>query len=192
MDIIIDIETAPLEFGKYLYKDERTGEEKDIGALSPITGRITALGLKYNDIENIFISEDEGEMLNEFWRSIENLHMKEKAPIRFVGFGIKKFDMHFLYVRSLANNVKIYRVYAPSVIDLKEYLTFFNSYKKRGKLSDYAHLIGIGGKYKDITGEQVPFLWKDKRLDELKAYLSNDLRMTQDIFLKCKELGILT
>jgi len=191
MDFIFDIETAPLEFMKYTKVDEMTHKEKDIGALSPITGRITALGWRSGDKQQIFIDEDESKILDQFWRSIEAESKADNGFIRLIGFSIKDFDMHFLIVRSLHHNIKIAKFDNKLVLDLREHLAFFKTDKKKGTLSDYAKLIKIDGKYKDIKGEEVPILWRDKKFDDLKEYLSHDLRITEQLYLKCKEFGIL-
>ena len=191
MDFIFDIETAPLEFMKYTKVDEITHKEKDIGALSPITGRITALGWRSGDKQQIFIDEDESKILDQFWRSIEAESKADNGFIRLIGFSIKDFDMHFLIVRSLHHNIKIAKFDNKLVLDLREHLAFFKTDKKKGTLSDYAKLIKIDGKYKDIKGEEVPILWRDKKFDDLKEYLSHDLRITEQLYLKCKEFGIL-
>ena len=191
MDFIFDIETAPLEFMKYTKVDEKTGKEKDIGAFSPITGRITALGWRNGNKQQIFIDEDESNILDQFWRSIEAESKADNDFIRLIGFSIKDFDMHFLIVRSLHHNIKIAKFDSKLVLDLREHLAFFQPYMKKGTLSDYAKLIKIDGKYKDIKGEEVPMLWRDKKYDDLKEYLSHDLRITEQLYLKCKEFGIL-
>jgi len=189
MDIIFDIETAPLEFGQRMIKDEETGEEIDIGALSPITGRITAIGWKSSEQQYIFSDLDEKKMLDQFWRSMEEA-VGQRGFIRLVGFSIRKFDIHFLLVRSLHHHVKIARANLRQAIDLREHLTNFDSYKKKGKLEDYAKLIGVGGKYKNIQNEEIPLLWKEGKIEDLKEYLKHDLRITEQLYLKCKELGI--
>lgn len=57
MDFIIDVETAPFKFGKHTYIDDETREEKDKGAFSPITGRITAAGWKTENEEKVFLHQ---------------------------------------------------------------------------------------------------------------------------------------
>ena len=99
--------------------------------------------------------------------------------------------MHFLIVRSLHHNIKIAKFDNKLVLDLREHLAFFQPSVKKGTLSDYAKLIKIDGKYKDIRSEDVPILWRDKKFDDLKEYLSHDLRITEQLYLKCKEFGIL-
>ncbi len=188
MDIVFDIETAPLEYGQRMVIDEETGEEKDIGALSPITGRIIALGWRSGGQEQIFMDQDEKKIIEQFWRSIEKVGGNF---IRLVGFSIKKFDIHFLLVRSLRHNVKIAKFNTRQVIDLREHLSFFDSYMKKGKLEDYANLIEMDGKFKGIQSQEIPLLWKEGNFEDIKGYLAHDLKMTEAVYLKCKELGIL-
>jgi predicted PolB exonuclease-like 3'-5' exonuclease len=194
VDIIFDLETAPTGEGEpWLTKDEATGEEKDISAMSPITGRITAAGWITEGKPHVFIDKDERKIIDQFWRTMEAEAVRQHGLnfIRLVGFNIKDFDIHFILVRSLHHNVKIAKFNGRQTIDLREHLANFKTYMRKGSLNDYARLIKIDGKYKDIKGEEVPLLWKEGKLEDLENYLKQDLLMTEALYLKCKELGIL-
>jgi len=177
MEIILDIETAPL-----------TENRED--ALSPMKGRVVAIGMKFLKEELIIMEEDEKELIEKFWNKIRELH-KRFSIIRYVGFNIRDFDFYFLINRSLHFNLEIVRPGSTSFIDLREHLSLFRTYGKSGKLSDYAKLIGIEGKYMDMGGGDVPLLWKHKKYEEIRNYLSQDLFMTHTLFERCKNIGLI-
>ena len=177
MEIILDIETAPL-----------TENAED--ALSPMNGRVVAIGMKYLKEELIIMEDDEKELILKFWEKIRELH-KQFSIIRYVGFNIRDFDFYFLINRSLHFNLEIVRPTGTSFIDLREHLALFRTYGKSGTLNDYAKLIGVKGKYKDIKGGDVPLLWKQKQFEEIRNYLSQDLFMTHALFERCKNIGLI-
>ena len=82
MEIILDIETASL-----------TDNRED--ALSPINGRVIAIGMKFLKEEHIIMEDDEKLLLQKFWDKIRELH-KQFSVIRYVGFNIRDFDFYFL------------------------------------------------------------------------------------------------
>ena len=177
MEIILDIETAPLT-------------DKTEDALSPINGRVIAIGMKFLKEELIIMEEDEKLLIQQFWDKIRELN-KRFSVIRYVGFNIRDFDFYFIINRSLHHNVEIVRPGNSVFIDLREHLTLFRTYGKSGKLDDYAKLIGVAGKYKDLKGEEVPLLWKKKQFEEIREYLRQDLFMTHALFERCKNIGLI-
>lgn len=184
MDVAFDIETAPLEYGKHIKTDEE-GNIQDIGALSPITGRIIAVGYKTMTATNILVNEDEKQLLQTFWQELKT-HTNNQF-VKFIGFN-SSFDMHFLLVRSLKHNIPIIK--NRMMLDLRTQLTVYNRYAK-GTLDDYAEILGMPGKHDNIKSSEIPNLWKQKKYDLIKKYLEQDVLITQKLFLKCKALGIL-
>ncbi len=179
MDVILDIETAPI--GENALQED---------ALSPITGRIVAIGLKYLKEELIIFNEDEKQLVEEFWLKIKQLQ-QQFSSIRFVGFNIVDFDYYFILVRSLANNVPIIRQNMSSFVDIRQHLCAFKTHGKKGTLQDYSKLLKLEGKYLGLTGASIPLLWKLKQFDEIKKYLLVDIQLTAVLYAKCKELNII-
>ncbi|MFT4310142.1 MAG: ribonuclease H-like domain-containing protein [Candidatus Woesearchaeota archaeon] len=173
MKTIIDIETAPLKYGKHLSIEY--GKSKDIGALSPITGRITAAGWMTQNDHRICLHENEKIVLQEFWNSLPSTDI--------VGFNTS-FDIHFLLVRSLHHNISITPL--THVIDLREVMW---GQRKKGTLNDYAKLIGVDTKL--FEGRDAPLLWKEKLYDTLKDYLHQDLKITYALYEQCVKIGLL-
>lgn len=193
MDIIIDLETAPLIFDRTTKIDEETGEKKDIGALSPITGKITAIAwlVVGTGFEPFSVcSTDETALLTKFWQAITNT--AQEHTLRFVGFNIKQFDMHFLLVRSLACNVKICSFSRRHLVDLREILTAGNTYMKKGTLGDYAQILQIPSKFQNLDGENATQLFKNGQLDMLKRYVEQDVIITYELYKRMEQLHMLS
>ncbi|HII29903.1 hypothetical protein COT48_03805 [Candidatus Woesearchaeota archaeon CG08_land_8_20_14_0_20_47_9] len=182
MYLILDIETAPLE--------SLNSEGKPEDALSPITGRVIAIGMRWRDEERIIMDPNEKKMLSEFWSELRAFS-NSYPNFRLVGFNVIDFDMYFLINRSLHHNVKILRLGRNSFLDLREHVTLFRPYRKGGSLIDYARLIGVEGKYEAIEGRQIPGLWKEGRIEDIRAYLSSDLRITQVLLEQCIGIGLI-
>ena len=99
----------------------------------------------------------------------------------------KMFDIPFLMTRFILSEPEMF-------YDIKEFLeikhidlqevTF-----KRVSLDDMASLLGIENKIGN--GLQAIELAKNKQWNELKKYCMKDVEITEKVFLKLKELGVL-
>ena len=177
MEIVIDIETASL-----------TDKRED--ALNPLKGRVVAIGLKYLKEEVVILEWDEKLLLEKFWRKIRELSTKFSI-IRYVGFNIIDFDFFFVINRCLHHKIEIIKPGRDSLIDLRQHLTLFKPYGKEGKLAEYAKFIGVEGKYGQLTGADIPLLWKQKQYNEIREYLRQDLQITHQLFERCKNIGLI-
>ena len=178
---VVDIETFPVDFEAY----EKLDEEGKLKLLNPIDSRIVALGIRHNGTNQTFMSENEKEILEKFWAAWRFVKAGKKA----VGFSITNFDLPFLVARSLLNNVIISPFVLKEVIDLRDKINAYRHGKTRGKLKEYAKLLGLP--VLDVDGSDVAGLWKGKQYSRIKDYLENDLLITDELYKKCKELKIL-
>ncbi|HLP79107.1 MAG TPA: hypothetical protein VK158_00570 [Acidobacteriota bacterium] len=170
MDYCIDIQTVGADLSV------------DSDSLSPITGRIIGIGVHDGVATHILVDEDEKALLTQFWKLLS-------APsFRLIGFNIKKFDIHFLLVRSLVHEVQTVPLSTKHVLDLREHLTFFQSYMKKGTLVDYASIVGLTISH---SYEVIPTYWSQKRFDLLKHMLLENVMATYALFERCKKLRIL-
>jgi len=152
--------------------------------LDPFSSRITAIATSNGFGTDAIVDKDEKFILEKFWEGV-----KRKYPfIRLVGFNCQGFDMPFLIIRSLKHNIRVSDLNG-KIIDLREVLSNGNKYQK-GKLDDYAKLIGIGQKYKGYSGFEAIRLWNENKLEELKEYVLNDVEMTHNLYKRMKETGI--
>lgn len=161
MEIIFDIETEGLD----KFED-----------------RVTAIGIKTKDFEKIFMNLDEKKLLQDFWDFIRI----QNNP-KLIGFNSQEFDLPFLVARSLALRVSIVDLRYKN-LDLRKLLGY-GSFSKKGTLNDYAKLVGLS-KLEGLTGADAVKLWKENKLEVLKAYLLEDLRMTFSLLERLKQIGV--
>jgi uncharacterized protein YprB with RNaseH-like and TPR domain len=192
------------------------GEVKEGLGLSPLTGRIAALGVydtekhqgvvyfsapdvelkEYREENFLFKPRTEGEMLQAFWEGVKNY----KEVVSFNGRG---FDVPFMMIRSAANAIK------PSVdlmakryldsrgqairhVDLFDQLSFYGAVRRKGSLHLFCRAFGIKSpKANGITGEEVNKLFKEKKYQEIAEYNSWDLIATAELFKVWQEYFII-
>jgi uncharacterized protein YprB with RNaseH-like and TPR domain len=146
--------------------------------------RVCAIAVKIDDIERVFIGPDEKTVLTDFWDQT-----RQFKDFRLVGFNSASFDLPFLLVRSFKHGVIVPNLKYRSV-DLRLVLSMGNKFAK-GKLEDYAKLIGAPMKLNNWSGAQAIILWKEGRYDELSEYVLQDVRITDSILQRCKQIGVI-
>ena len=179
---VLDIETVPLDYEKY---ESEENEEDRLKHLNPIDSRIVALGLRFEGKDQVFLGDDEKDILEKFWNAWRFI----KAGRRPVGFSILNFDIPFIISRSLINDVKIAPFMLKEIIDLRDKINAYKYGKSRGKLKEYAKLLGI--ETAGMDGSEVAGLWKSGQKEKIEEYLKSDLFVTDELYKKCKELRIL-
>ena len=182
---IIDIEVCPIKLEKY----EELGEEERLKLLNPIDSKVIAIGIRHLGQNKIFFSENEKEMLGEFWKEWEKLKQIDQYSTQIVGFNICNFDLPFLVSRSLINNVTISPFLLKSIIDLREKINAYRYGKTRGKLKDYALLLGLDTE--NMDGGEVAKVCIQKDWEKLKKYLAKDLEITDELYKRARDTRIL-
>jgi len=180
---VIDIETCPIVLDNY----ESLDEESRIKLINPIDSKIIALGLKYGDSNQIFMGENEKEILEDFWEAWREIK-GENNMIKVVGFNTTSFDIPFIVTRSFIHKVQIFPFTIKSLVDLREKITAYRSGNTRGKLKEYAKIIGLP--IKDVDGSDIARLCIEKKYDIMKEYLINDLIITNELYKRAKETNI--
>lgn len=153
-------------------------------ALSPITGRILAIGFRRES--SVYWHEAaEADLIREFFRAVSESAMG--AEYKLCGFSIHGFDLPFICRRALVHGIPIpqglmpnghARFYWPSwMIDLRA-IWGFGELQPHGSLDVVCRLLGLGGK----TGEGRDFArlyhgsFEERK--QALAYLENDLELT--------------
>lgn len=181
---IVDIETVPINLDTYFSKEENERLE----FLNPMDSKIFAIGIRYNE-KNILISgDDEKEVLEKFWEKWRQISIESKVT-NVVGFNIIRFDMPFITARSFINNVKIKPFNLKQIIDIREKINAYRYGKSRGKLKEYAELLGIDTM--GIDGADVAMLYKNKETDTLLKYLQSDIEITDKLYKRAVETNII-
>lgn len=205
--IVFDIETAPLpdeQTASFMpeftapgnYKDQEKiaayieGEKarwKDQAALSPLTGRVIAIGLLVDGEVIISTELDEPMMLKKFWADYK---VDIAGGEFYVGFNIFHFDLPFLIRRSIAIGVEVpfgimpaCKFWENQFVDVMQGWQCGNK-QERISLDNFAKFLGVGKK--EGSGKDFAKLLKENP-DKAKEYLGNDLWLTQKIF--CRVYG---
>lgn len=148
-------------------------------ALDPLTGRVVAVGLVYQDSGEFIVigHDDEACTLREFWATCRG----EMGRInQMVGFNTWAFDLPFLIRRSWKHRIEVPfgirrgRYWGDEMVDLREAWQLGDR-QARGSLDCIARHLGIGAKNGD--GSAFAELWVRDRAQAV-AYLRNDLDLT--------------
>ncbi len=181
---ILDIETCPVKLEGYF----SLSEEERMKFLNPIDSRIVAIGLRHNGQNKIFFDENEAKMLQDFWFEVEKIH-KTAGHAAIVGFNVLNFDLPFLASRSFIHGVPISPFILKSVVDIREKINAYRFGFNRGKLKEYAKLVGL--EILDIDGSDVAGLYSEKKFDQIKEYLAKDLEITNQLYKRAIETKII-
>jgi len=148
-------------------------------ALDPMSGRVVAIGLLYQDSGEFCVigHDDEKQILFDFW----HLCRSELAQSgRLAGFNIFQFDLPFLIRRSWKHRVPVPlglrrgRYWNDELLDLREAWQLGDRMAK-GSLDSIAKHLSVGEKNGD--GADFAKLWTSDRKQAL-AYLQNDVGLT--------------
>lgn len=196
---------------EYLLKFAKTEEER-IEAIQrlnllPFTARIIAIGMLNPDTQQgkvfyqapkeepffsddgmvEFISGDEREILEQFWKTVSHY-------AQFITFNGRSFDCPFLMLRSAVLGIKPtrnllpYRYSANESCDLMEQLTFYGAFRKFN-LDFYCKSFGIKSpKSEGITGLDLGPLFHAGRYKEIAQYCLGDIKATAELFHRWQNL----
>lgn len=166
---------------------------RDMAALSPVTGRVLAIGYALilpGEREYFINSGDEVDILSAFWNRFAGCESGGA-----IGFNITNFDVPFLVRRSWVNDVRVPqdvfnhtgRYLSHKFVDLmcvwKCASQFGDPKHVNSKLDTVAKFFGLEGKTPGVTGADFHRLWNGSEDDRRRAgqYLVNDVKMTESI-----------
>lgn len=186
--VLIDIETVPLKFEQeeilnYLI------EKRFPRGRHPAFSKIFVIGLKEQSKETIiFRNENEKEILEEFWKKLEEIN-----PDRIVTWNGFRFDVPFLEVRSRINGIKIpleieknkWNMFDSNHIDCMWLLSGMNKDFKWIRLDIASTLLGIEHNRK-VTGREIEKLYRENDWETIENHCKEDLRMLEEIYKKLK------
>lgn len=160
------------ENGKPAYKDER------------IFNKIISISWSFDDgVINCISSEDEIKMITKFYQLVELERINNKEVI-VCGFSID-FDINFLRVRSLVNNIKIDDNF--KILDLR--LCINPNFTSPGKQSDYCKMLNIP--VETENGSMIKKYYEEKNWDKIGAHNYEDVKNVKILYSKLDELGFL-
>lgn len=222
--LIFDIETVGEDFETFdqatqdsltrwvkrepLAEQERlVGEVKNSLGLSPLTGRIVAIGVLddekgrgavyFDANKKVFTEREENgmklkpmsekEMLEHFWRGVAEYET-------FISFNGRGFDVPFLMVRSAVHGVRPTKDlmsnryignqdYDSKHIDLMDQLSFYGAVRRKGSLHMWCRAFGIASpKVSGVTGADIKRLYDEGKFEEIARYNIGDLSATRDLY----------
>lgn len=220
--IVIDIETVGVGWDDleeaeqaYLLQHAPTSEEqqrtKDHLALSPLTGRVVAIGMMNPDSGKALVLAEgiPGEAASwrpepgvEFWTGSESEILERfwdvvKRYQQVVTFNGRSFDGPFLMLRSLALGIPASRNLVPGRyrttehLDLLEVLTFFGLTRKYS-LDFFCRRLGLETPKTRLTGKDVGRMYQEGRMEDIARYCLDDVRATAQLLARVEEnLGVL-
>ncbi len=212
--IVFDIETVGDDFNSYdqetqeiLLKNAQTDEEKqavkDGLGLSPVTGKIVAIGMVdvqtdegvvfFQSTDSTTVSFREGnseyvvcsekEILESFWKKIRDYS-------QFVTYNGRGFDCPYIMLRSAALKVSPtkdlmpYRYDTRSHIDLYDQLTCYGAMRRHFSLHMVSRAFGIKSpKEEGVSGAMVNDLFQQQKTTDIARYCLRDVRATKQVYL---------
>lgn len=201
----VDFESLDEKSQEYFLHLADSPEKEDMAKRSlsfyPQTGQIVAIGILNPDTdrgavyfqtpgESFEKSEDaqaqyvpfpsEKELLKEFWNVAQFYD-------QFITFNGRTFDNPYIMIRSAILKVKPTKNLMPnryydSHIDLLDRLTFFGAVQRKMSLHMWCQAFGIKSPKADgVTGDDVGFLFKNRKYLEIAKYCFGDLRATGEL-----------
>lgn len=185
--LFLDIETAPLEIKNEAIKSYLMDKKisKESRSFIPIYSKIITIGIKELDKPaEIYADDNEKALLEKFWQIIN------KNPFsRIVTFNGYKFDIPFIIIRSIINEVNM-----PIHINTNRWsmeksnhfdvMMFFSQYETflNPSLEVMGHVLGIPAEYNSISGADIERLYKEGNIDEIKNKCQNDVVLLEEVF----------
>jgi hypothetical protein len=210
-EIVLDIETASSEISAELkerllegisapsnwkdpakieaYVAQKRAEAEEKFALSPLTGRVTCIGLALGESKlSCFAGEDEAIILRKAVNAIEQFQVACRFDTRLVTFGGRSFDLPFLFARCAIlrialpqgwNVSHLLRPYSDHHLDLLEFLG------KHGSLTEWALAFGLDlgdPEVANLKGSDMPTLWQSRDFETIQLHCQNDVRLTHELY----------
>lgn len=159
---------------KIIFDIETTG-------LNPALDRIIVIGYKVDEQPIKIIEGNEKDILQNFFKIV-----RSQKSVYLIGFVIS-FDINFIRIRAILNNIKPINFNTIQNIDLRKVL--IGDSRLHGKLGDYGKALGIE-KHNGINGELVPILFQEGKIDLIKKYCETDVKITSMLYNRLKELDL--
>ncbi len=162
------------------YVDKKRLEYVEKAALSPLTGRVLAIGVQSDKDGPGVFEGNEGNLLETFWQ-----YFRHNNEAQWVGHNTHSFDWPFLIKRSwklgitVPSGIKDGKWYRPNLRDTMEMFTG-GSYGERISLDRLGRFFGVGSKGGKSGAHFAETYHNDK--PAAIEYLYNDLALTQAVF----------
>ncbi len=183
---------------------EQVQEVDDTLSFYPLTAQVVAIGLLNADTlkgEMYYLAPgeqaalpldedgvtfeafgEEAPMLEKFW-------LTAKGYDSVVTYNGRGFDCPFLLTRSALHKIKPTKELMPNRyssdehIDLMDRLTFFGSVRRRFSLDMWCRAFGIKSPKEEVSGKQVPEMFREGRYLDIARYCARDLFATRELLM---------
>jgi len=144
--------------------------------------------VKSDEIEQVWVGTDEKHLLEEFWNF---LHSLATLPI-LTGWNIRDFDLAFIRHRSAINGVHsdwLRELRASWHRDMM--LEVGGNGRSWLKKDEVCEAYGIKSEQPNTTGRDVPKLFAEGKLDEIRAHCLDDIRREWKLWKRLREAGLI-
>lgn len=191
--LILDIETIGFD-------------AENIDSLSPYKGRIISLGMydldrdlgsvyfvgsstdeSFQDDSFSYKSRSEKELLEDFWESVKQYDV-------LVSFNGRSFDVPFLYIRSIALDIKptieiaksryVTKQNSPYHVDLFDEFSFHGNVGKKPSLEVLCEALGMDNPKLFMRGKDITEYFLEKKVAEIARYNAKDVIAITGLYKK--------
>lgn len=155
----------------------KTSFDGSYGQIICICASINGVIEKYTDEH-----DNEAGLLDRFWSDVSK---QTRSPM-FVAHNAK-FDLPFIYKRSVINGVEIPVIFKPYGRHGSQYfctMEAWEGFNGRIKLDTLAKILKVGKKTEGIDGSKVFGEWQDGNIKKIADYCRDDVQLTLDIYNK--------
>jgi predicted PolB exonuclease-like 3'-5' exonuclease len=148
-------------------------------------GQIVCICADFEGEEYSFTTtgDDKG-LLKEFWSCVYD----KTVSTYFIAHNAK-FDLPFLFHRSIINNVKPARDFKPHGKHGNSYFCTMEAwagFNGRISLDELSNILGVGSKTEGMSGDQVWPEYQKGNIQKIAGYCMDDVRLTKAIYERLK------
>jgi predicted PolB exonuclease-like 3'-5' exonuclease len=151
-------------------------------------GQIACIVIKIIDEDlTIEFSGDEKNILTQFWNTVN-----EKTELPFFIAHNAKFDLPFLWHRSVVNNVKSAPKFNPHGRHGNNHFCTMEAWAGFGgriSLNNLADILGEGSKTDGMDGSQVWPEYQAGNIDKIVSYCVDDVELTSRVYKRLRFMG---
>jgi len=153
-------------------------------AVDTSLAQIVCIGYAIGDSPVETLTGPESVILEEFFKDLSGL-----IHITLIGHNIISFDIPLIYHRSIINGIQpngaFHMAYKPWDGRCFDTMTEWAGSRDRIPLDKLCKLLGLPGKG-DVDGSQVPQMYADGRIDEIRTYCAQDVERVRSIYHRLK------